>query len=94
MIVKQIDQLFWTRAFLGVTTGLLSGIMGFFDDGAYRGLLLAFVAYVISYFVAKYIIRLDLPPEESRKVFTTGLSSFIALWLFAWIICYTASIGL
>jgi len=92
--MRQIDQLFWTRALLGTATGLLSGIMGFFDAGAYRGLLLAFIAYIISYLMAKYVIRLNLPPQESRKIFTTGLSSFIALWLFTWIIYYTIYITL
>ncbi|MCP8317413.1 MAG: hypothetical protein H3Z52_08795 [archaeon] len=84
--MKQLDQLFWTRALLGMATGLLSGVMGFFDV---IGILLAFIAYVISYLMAKYIMRLDLPPQESRKIFTTGLGSFMALWLFTWIIYYT-----
>jgi len=87
--MKQLDQLFWTRALLGMATGLLSGIMGSFDGTTYTGLLLAFIAYIISYLMAKYIMRLDLPPQESRKIFTTGLGSFMALWLFTWIIYYT-----
>ncbi|MCP8310891.1 MAG: hypothetical protein L6N95_01440 [Candidatus Methylarchaceae archaeon HK01B] len=87
--INPIDQLFWTRVSLGIATGFLSGLMGFLGNEAYKGLLLALIAYIISYFTAKYIIKLNLPPKESHKILTTGIGSFIALWLFTWIIYTT-----
>jgi uncharacterized membrane protein YeaQ/YmgE (transglycosylase-associated protein family) len=92
--MEQVDQIFWVRAILGVITGFISGTVTFFDNMAYMGLFFAFIMYVISYFIAKYIIKLNLPKENSYKIFTTGLGSFIALWLFTWIIYYTISITL
>ncbi|MCP8323883.1 MAG: hypothetical protein L6N96_06890 [Candidatus Methylarchaceae archaeon HK02M2] len=91
MLIKPnpIDQLFWTRAFLGMATGFLSGIMGFLGNEAYKGLLLAIIAYIISYFMAKYVIKLNLSKKESHKILTTGIGSFIALWLFTWIVYNT-----
>lgn len=94
MKMKQIDQLFWVRVVLGFIAGLISGIMTFFNYMAYIGLLLALMMYIVSYFIAKYMIKLDLPKDSSYKIFTTGLGSFIILWLFTWIIYYTISINL
>ena len=88
-IKNSIDQLFWTRVSLGVASGLLSGIMGFLGNDAYKGLILAVIAYLISYLLAKFIMKLDLPPKESYKILTTGIGSFIALWLFSWIVFNT-----
>ncbi len=90
--MKQLDQVFWIRAFLGAATGLLSGVVGFSDGMLYTGLLLGPIMYIVSYLVAKYVVRLNLPQQESHKIFTTGLGSFIALWLFTWIIYYTISL--
>ncbi|MGQ9719314.1 MAG: hypothetical protein ACUVWK_05710 [Nitrososphaerales archaeon] len=87
--MNQLDKLFWTRALLGVASGLLSGMMTSLEGGIYGGLSIVLIVYAISYLAARYVLRMNLPQQEFRKIFTTGLSSFVALWLFTWIVYNT-----
>jgi hypothetical protein len=87
--LNQVDKLFWARVLLGVTSGLLSGIITSLGGGIYGGLSIVLIVYAISYLVARYIVRMNLPQQELYKIFTTGLSSFVALWFFTWIIYNT-----
>lgn len=71
---------------LGVLAGFLAGVLGLFD---YRGVLLAFVLYLATYYLARYVWEVNVPAKESRKLVTSGLGSFIMLFLFVWILSYT-----
>lgn len=74
------------RALLGGLAGLLASVLGFFD---YRGVVLALVLYVASYYLARYVFEVNTPAKEGRKLITSGLGSFIMLFLFVWILYYT-----
>ncbi|NWG09652.1 MAG: hypothetical protein HXX80_05025 [Nitrososphaerales archaeon] len=87
--MNQVDKLFWTRVLLGIASGLLSGIIASLGGEIYGGLSIVLIVYAISYLTARYVVRMNLPQQEFRKIFTTGLSSFVALWLFTWIVYNT-----
>lgn len=81
----ELDKVFWLRALFGLTTGLVSGVLGFVGSTAYYSLLLLIIMYIFSYYLAKYVIAVEVPHKERRKLITAGLGSFIILWLFSWI---------
>jgi hypothetical protein len=93
--MRPFDKIYWMRASLGVITGLLAGILGFLGPdipGAYRGAILAIAIYGITYFTGRYGIVKQLQQGEARKLITSGLGSFVMLFLFTWILYNTFSI--
>jgi hypothetical protein len=88
--LRDLDKLFWLRALLGIISGLASGLFATSVDVSWRGALIALLMYFISYYLARYILRIDVAGKKT-KLFTTGIGSFIALWLFLWIIFHTLS---
>ncbi|MBI2184161.1 MAG: hypothetical protein HYU39_04290 [Thaumarchaeota archaeon] len=91
--MKPLDIVFWIRVLLGFTAGILSGVLGFLGPSpeAYRGILVAVALYSISYYLVRYGIKVNIPPDQVKKLFTTGLSSFIMMFLFTWILYNTLS---
>lgn len=89
--MSPLDLVFWLRAALGVIAGWLSGLLGFVsaNPDAARGAVLAVVVYTISYYVSRYLIKVNLPRKQMHKLITTGLGSFIMLFLFTWILYNT-----
>jgi hypothetical protein len=88
--MKAIDKVFWIRAIMGIFTGLALSIMtlsiGFSGSD---GFLFAFFMYILSYYIIRSNKSIKIPPKESRKLITTGLGSFILLFLFTWILINT-----
>lgn len=85
------DKIFLMRALLGITAGLLSGLLGFVTPSmeAYRGLAVGLLLYLISYYVSKYIAGERVHGPEGRRVLTTGIGTYIMLFLFTWILYNT-----
>lgn len=90
------NRIFWIRIALGIISGLLSGLLKFtvpHNPKAYLGLFIAFIIYFASIYYAKFTIR-DIPKEERYKLVTTGMGSFILLFLFVWILYNSLEITL
>ena len=84
------DKIFWLRAIFGIFTGLILGILTvYISFGGQNGALFAILMYITSYYVARIIVGAEIPPKDSRKLFTTGIGSFILLFLFTWILVNT-----
>ena len=78
----------WTRVVLGVATGIICGIFKFQLESAGRGILLGSMAYVISYYIIVYVFKIkpDGTNITMRNIFIDGAGSFIATWLYLWIL--------
>ena len=88
---KKIDILFWLRVSLAAIGGamatfLLEPIEGEERRWASIGLLIAL--FIFSIIIAKGM-HLNLPRSDRKKIITTGIGSFIFIYLFVWILSYT-----
>lgn len=73
---------------LGALTGLLCGFFKFQLESAGKGILLGSITYIISLYIIIYVykIRPDNLEIKMRNIFADGAGSFIALWLYFWIL--------
>ena len=89
--MSPLDKLFWLRVTLGSGGGLLSSLLGFVGPNtqAYNGVFVAIGLYLLSYYLVRYAARIPLAPDQRVKLVTTGLGSFVILYLFTWILYNT-----
>lgn len=87
---KPFEIIFWVRAALGVFSGLLAGLLGFVNPNplASLGLFIAIAVYGLSLGVFLNLMK-SLPKTEVSKIYTTGLGTFIMIFLFTWILYNT-----
>ena len=88
---KKIDMLFWIRVGLAVLGGILATFLFESIEGEERRLasiVLLIVIFIVSLGIAK-VMRIQLPPSDKKKLFTTGIGSYIFIYLFMWILTYT-----
>jgi hypothetical protein len=90
-VQQKIDILFWIRVGLAVLGGTLATFLFEPMDGEERrwasiGLLI--VIFIVSIGIAKGL-RIQLPPSDKKKLVTTGIGSYIFIYLFMWILTYT-----
>ncbi|MGQ0377069.1 MAG: hypothetical protein ACT4OW_06170 [Nitrososphaerota archaeon] len=90
-VQQKIDILFWIRVGLAVLGGTLATFLFEPMEGEERrwasiGLLI--VVFIVSMGIAKGM-RIQLPPSDKKKLVTTGIGSYIFIYLFMWILTYT-----
>lgn len=90
MTISYTDRIFWLRAALGAGVGALSQLL--FDNDYQSGILLVIIVYLGSYYLVKQLWGGKMKPEDSRKLITTGMPSYILLFLFVWILLFTLGV--
>jgi hypothetical protein len=87
--MKPTTIVYWGRAGLGVTAGLVSALISSPSDtlALFNGISIALLIYIITYYIfkARFLIQFEKP----SKVFTTGIGAYFLTWLVAWVIFYT-----
>jgi len=86
-----IDKLFWLRIALAVMGGIAATfIFDSFEGEDRRWASIAFmiIIFIVSVGIGK-AMRLQLPRSDRKKLVTTGMGSFVFLYLFSWIVSYT-----
>lgn len=88
---KKIDQLFWLRIALAVIAGVLATfifepIEG--EDRRWASIVFMIIVFIVSIGIAKGM-NIQLPKSDRKKIVTTGIGSFIFIYLFMWILSYT-----
>lgn len=80
---------------MGLASGLLAGFYPFISSldlsvgpGA-GGVAMAVIVYFISYYIARFGLGVTLEGKAKSKFVTTGIGSFIMLFLFSWILVNT-----
>jgi len=89
---KRTNMLFWMRigfALIGgaIATFLFEGIEDT-EEHRWSSIIFMIVLFIITCFIAKGM-KINFPKSDRKKLVTTGIGSFIFLYLFAWIMTYT-----
>ena len=90
-VQQKIDILFWIRVGLAVLGGTLATFLFEPFEGEERrfaSIVLLIAIFITSVGIAKGM-RIQLPPSDKKKLFTTGIGSYIFIYLFMWILSYT-----
>jgi len=98
------DKVYWFRVLMGIVGGALTAsLVGSADiieadeisrsvnssEVAFRGITILMFMYLVSYYLAKFVIAPQLPKEQSRKWATAGIGGFIAIFFWTWILLTT-----
>ena len=89
---KRTNMLFWMRfgfALIGgaIATFLFEEIDGN-EERRWSSIIFMIVIFIITCFIAKGM-KINFPKADRKKLVTTGMGSFVFLYLFAWIMTYT-----
>jgi len=86
--MKPTTIIYWTRAFLGVISALISVLLSFVADVSFlNGVSIALFIYIITYYIYKPLFINKM--EKTSKIFTTGVGAYFLSWIVAWTIFYT-----
>jgi len=92
IIKKLANKLFWLRIGFALIGGVIATFLfeGIEDSEEHRWLSITFmiVLFLVTCFIAKGM-KINFPKSDRKKLVTTGIGSFIFLYLFAWIMTYT-----
>jgi hypothetical protein len=88
---KLLDKLFWIRIGLAsmggiIATFLFESIEG--EERRWASIGFMIVIFVISAIIGKGM-KIGLPPSDRKKIVTTGIGSYVFIYLFMWILSYT-----
>ena len=86
-----INILFWFRVTLAVMGGIVATFI--FDsiegeDRRWASIAFMIILFIVSIGIAKSM-KMRLPRSDRKKLVTTGIGSFVFLYLFSWILSYT-----
>ncbi len=88
---RKLDKLFWLRVGLAVIAGTSATFI--FDSIEGEERRWASIAFMIFLFIASVFIakgmNLQLPKSDRKKLVTTGIGSYVFIYLFMWILTYT-----
>ena len=89
---KRTDILFWMRFCFAIIGGAIATFLFEEIDGdeerRWTSIIFMIVLFIITCFIAKGM-KINFPKADRKKLVTTGMGSFIFLYLFAWIMTYT-----
>jgi len=89
---KRTNILFWLRIGLALIGGASATFLfeGIEDTEEHRwsSIIFMIVLFIITCFIAKGM-KINFPKSDRKKLVTTGIGSYIFLYLFAWIMTYT-----
>ena len=91
------DKLYWLRAGLGALGGVLAELLTTGTNAAgavvsadwVTGVSIAMLVYLVSYYVTRFTWYKGLDREGQGKIYTTGLGSFVIIFLFTWMLLFT-----
>ncbi|MFW9813102.1 MAG: hypothetical protein ACFFF9_11650 [Candidatus Thorarchaeota archaeon] len=82
------DQQYYVKIFLAIVSGLVCGLGGLTFAGT-RGVLFGFLMYVLSLFIIRYLLEIELEKlGGTQKMITNSLVSFLMLWIVLWTLIY------
>jgi hypothetical protein len=89
---KRTNLLFWMRFGFAIIGGAIATFLFEEIDGneerRWTSIIFMIVLFIITCFIAKGM-KINFPKADRKKLVTTGMGSFIFLYLFAWIMTYT-----
>ena len=92
IIKKRTNTLFWMRiAFAligGVAATFLFDEIGDSEEKRWTSITFMIVLFIVTCFIAKGM-KINFPRSDRKKLVTTGIGSYVFLYLFAWIMTHT-----
>ena len=92
LVKKRANKLFWLRIGFALIGGTMATFLfeGIEHDEEHRWTSIAFmiILFLVTCFIAKGM-KINFPKSDRKKIVTTGIGSFIFLYLFAWIMSFT-----
>jgi len=89
---QSTDKLFWMRVVFAVIGGIAATFLfeGIEDSEEHRwtSIIFMIVLFLITCFIAKQM-KINFPRSDRKKIVTTGIGSFIFMYLFSWIMSFT-----
>jgi len=89
---KRTNMLFWMRFAFAIIGGAIATFLFEEIDGneerRWSSIIFMIVLFIITCFIAKGM-KINFPKADRKKLVTTGMGSFVFLYLFAWIMTYT-----
>jgi hypothetical protein len=89
---KRANKLFWLRVVFAVIGGIAATFLfdGIEDSEEHRWTSIIFMIslFLVTCFMAK-VMKINFPKSDRKKIVTTGIGSFIFMYLFAWIMSFT-----
>ena len=89
---KRTNLLFWLRFCFALGGGVIATFLfeGIEDSEEHRwsSIIFMIVLFIITCFIAKGM-KINFPKSDRKKLVTTGMGSYIFLYLFSWIMTYT-----
>ena len=88
---RKLDNLFWFRVVLAVVAGtsatfVFDSIEG--EERRWASIAFMIIIFIASVFIAKGM-NLHLPRSDRKKLVTTGIGSYVFIYLFMWILTFT-----
>jgi hypothetical protein len=90
MAISKTDKIFWLRAGLGATAGVISELL--FGTDFESGVLLAVIVYLASYYLVRRVWGPQFKADEMTKMYTAGVGSYALLFLFLYILLFTLGV--
>jgi len=91
-IKKKENKLFWLRIVFSIMGGVAATFLfdGIEHDEEHRWTSIGFmiILFLVTCVIAKGM-KINFPRSDRKKIVTTGIGSFIFLYLFAWIMSFT-----
>ena len=92
IIKKRTNKLFWLRFGFAIIGGAIATFLFEEIDGSeerrWSSIIFMIVLFIVTCFIAKGM-KINFPRKDRKKLVTTGIGSYIFLYLFAWIMTYT-----
>ena len=89
---KRTSTLFWLRFCFALGGGVIATFLfeGIEDSEEHRwsSIIFMIILFIITCFIAKGM-KINFPKSDRKKLVTTGIGSYIFLYLFSWIMTYT-----
>jgi len=90
--ITPVRKIYYMRMGFAALAGVFCGLAGF---TGLSGILAAIAFYIWSYAFAKYVFGREFTSAEDRKkLYKTGVFSYIFFWLAIWILVYNFSLTL
>jgi len=90
--LQRTNMLFWMRFGVAIIGGAIATFLFEEIDGdeerRWTSIIFMIGLFIITCFIAKGM-KINFPKADRKKLVTTGIGSFIFLYLFAWIMTYT-----
>jgi len=87
---RPFDKLYWLRVGCAVAAGVLAEVLLRFPGFDWSiGITVGLLIYLLTYYLAKYVWYRKIEPSKLGKLYSTGIGSYVMLFLFTWMLLTT-----